>query len=104
MNKTEQSACRAYCYEWPSKASCSLCTELRDTCPAWQKLINNEYETKERFMDECDALSADGAEDILTQAMHRQLMGTLIGQVSKYTLGEMSRLVKDLFREDVNDY
>ena len=55
-------------------------------------------------MDACDALSCDGAEDILMEAMHRQLMGTLIGQVSKYTLGEMSRLVKEHFREDVNDY
>jgi len=55
-------------------------------------------------MDECDALSADGAEDILTQVMHRQLMGTLIGQVSKYTLGEMSRLVKEHFKENVSDY
>ena len=104
MNKTELSACKAYCYEWPEKASCSLCTELRDACPAWQKLINNEYEIKEQFMDECDALSADGAEDILTQVMHRQLMGTLIGQVSKYTLGEMTRLVKEHFSEDTNDY
>ena len=55
-------------------------------------------------MDECDALSADGAEDILTQVMHRQLMGTLIGQVRKYTLGEMSRLVKEHFKENVSDY
>ena len=102
MNKNEQSACIAYCY-W-AEGDMSLCTQTQDTCPAWQKLINNEYEIKEQFMDECDALSADGAEDILTQVMHRQLMGTLIGQVSKYTLGEMTRLVKEHFSEDVNDY
>ena len=82
----------------------SLCTQTKAACPAWKKLINNEYETKEQFMDECDALSAEGAEDILTQAMHRQLMGTLIGQVSKYTLGEMSRLVKEYFSESIDDY
>ena len=55
-------------------------------------------------MDACDALSCDGAEDILMEAMHRQLMGTLIGQVSKYTIENMTRLVKEHFSEDVNDY
>ena len=102
MNKNEQSACIAYCY-W-AEGDMSLCTQEQDACPAWQKLINNEYATKKEFMDACDALSCDGAEDILMEALHRQLMGTLIGQVSKYTLGEMSRLVKDFFSEDINDY
>ena len=102
MNKSELSACKAYCY-W-TEGDIALCTQTQDSCPAWQKLINNEYEAKEQFMDECDALSADGAEDILTQVMHRQLMGTLIGQVSKYTIENMTRLVKEYFREDVNDY
>ena len=102
MRKTEQSACMAYCY-W-AEGDIALCTQTQGTCPAWQKLINNEYATKEEFMDACDALSCDGAEDTLMEAMHRQLMGTLIGQVSKYTLGEMTRLVKEHFKEDVNDY